>query len=86
MKAINWVISKLLTGDFLASKIRHLLGFGGGLLVGYNLTSVDMSAQLVDILTQLLTSEQFLAGIGLLGIAERASAANKKVTKLNGPS
>ena len=85
MKIINRIIEKILTGDFLASKVRHLLGFVGGLLVGNELATVDLAAQLVDILTQLFTSETFLAGIGLLGVAERSSAINKKL-RLNGPS
>jgi len=75
---INWLLEKLLTGDFLASKIRHMLGGLGGILIGYQLADVDTATQLVDILTQLFTSEEFLTGIGLLGVAERSSAANKK--------
>ena len=80
MKAIiNKLLETFLTGDFIASKVRHMLGIVGGVLIGHQLASVDQAAELVDILTRLLTSQEFLSGIGLSVIAERSSAANKKI-------
>ena len=77
-RIVDWLVKTFLTGDFLASKVRHFLGFLGGMLIGNQLASVDQAAELVDILTRLLTSTEFLSGIGLAAVAERSSAVNKK--------
>lgn len=74
---IGKLLNKLLTGDFLAGKIRHVVGFLGGWLAASGFASVEASAELVEVITNILSSPEFLQGIGLYSVAYGSSVVNK---------
>lgn len=74
---INKLIKAVLTGDYVAGKIRHLLSLLGGILVGLQLANIDTSNEWVSATIKLLTSKEFLEGISLYVVGYGSSVANK---------
>lgn len=77
MGLISKLKEKILTGDFIAEKVRHLLGFVGGWLAATGYISVEQSTELIALITNIVTSPEFLQGIGLYAVAYGGSVANK---------
>lgn len=76
-KFITRIASKFLTGDILAGKIRHLLTSAGGLLIGYQLASVEESTKLIDAIMDIVDKPEFWEGIVLYLTGYSGSIANK---------
>ena len=78
MGLVKLILGKLLTGDYIAGKIRHLLTAVGGLLIGYQLASVEEAQGLVDALMQIIDKKEFWEGVAAYIIGYSGSIVNKK--------
>lgn len=77
-KLITGFVSKFLTGNFIAGKIRHLLTAGGGLLIGYQVASVEEAQGLIDALMQILDKPELWEGLAVYALGYGGSVANKR--------
>ena len=72
------LLSGLLTGDKIASWVRHGLTAAAGLLVGRELATVDQATNLANAVADILADPQIWAAVALYFTGQGASVVNKK--------
>lgn len=77
LNPLKW-IKDALVSDYIGGQVRHLLSLLGGLLIGWKLGSPELVGDWVHKTTELVTSDQFLQGIGLIFTSLGASVWNKR--------
>jgi hypothetical protein len=72
------ILEGLLTGDKLASWVRHGLTSAAGVLVGYNFASVDQAVNLATAIADIVAKPEVWAAVALYVTGQGGSVVNKK--------
>ena len=75
---LSRIIESLLTGNRLASWVRHVLTTASGLLVGYQLASVEEASNLAVALSNIIAEPEIWTAVLLYVTGQGGSVANKK--------